>query len=607
MVAAFVDRAVQASVFGTLSVQSGGRRLGPSDLGGVKPKALFEMLLLARGHPVSKDTLAEALWPDKTPKNVTGTLETYVSVLRRNLFEDRAQARRVLVTASGAYRLDTDEITLDLDRFDALLQEAEQARPRERRVLWMEAVALAAGELLEDEPYAPWVQAERELYRGRVARTHLLIAESSLFEGELDTALRHGEAALAANPFAEEAFRVVMLAHHALGHNETARQVFQRCREVLDRELGVDPTTELVDLAGAIDAGTPAHELVGTYRREPVPPPVEQRERRHPGGLLPFVGRTAELARLRAHVDGASNGQFRLVLVEGRPGFGRTTLLDGLQASLDGTVGRATYSSRDIELPSLPFAAALRDALRTPPASDDAERYANAPLLSGAGEARESLLELMRQHMPLVLLLDDLHWADQDTLDALGWLARRSPRLELTVIATVRSSHHDGAGFDRLDPFDRLQLPPLAPSAELRDLGVDDGIVRAAGGNPRLMADMWRWSSAGRTDLPPSIDEAVKRRVRGIGGSVPALLQAAAALPEPFDESDLDGVIDLRDRGIEAELERLRDLAFLEEGPDGLRFVEPVVRKVLATTAPPPRLTRRAGFPDAERPDPPDA
>jgi DNA-binding SARP family transcriptional activator len=599
VVAAFADRAVQASLFGTLSVQVGTRRLGPSDLGGVKPKALLEMLLLARGHPVSKDTLAEALWPDKKPKNVTGTLETYVSVLRRNLFADRSQARRVLVTASGAYRLDPDEISLDIDRFDDLLHQAEQAGPRARRPLWMEAVALASGDLLEDEPYAPWVQAERELFRGRVARTHLLIAESSLFEGELDTALRHGEAALAANPFAEEAFRVVMLAHHSLGHNETARQVFQRCREVLDRELGLDPTTELVDLAGAIDAGTPAHELVEPFGREPTPPPVEHRERRDAGGLLPFLGREHELARLRAHVEGARRGQFRLVLVEGRSGFGRTTLLDRLQASLEGTVGRATYSARDAEFPSLPFAAAIRDALRTTRGSGDAECYANAPLLSGAGEARERLLALMRRYEPLVLLLDDLHWADQDTLDALAWLARRSPRLPLAVIATVRSSHHDdGAGFDRLDPFDRLRLPALTASDDLRVHGVGDEIVRIAGGNPRLMADIWRWRTAGRADLPPSIDEAVKRRVRGIGGCVPALLQAAATLPEPFDEDDLDRVFDIRDRTIEIELERLLDLAFLEEGPDGLRFVEPVVREVLATTAPAPRLTRRAGFPD---------
>ena len=170
----------------------------------------------------------------------------------------------------------------------------------------------------------------------------------------------------------------------------------------------------------------------------------------------------------------------------------------------------------------------------------------------------------------------------------------------------MRSSHHDdGAGFDRLDPFDRLRLPALASSDDLRSHGVDDEIVRAAGGNPRLMADIWRWHSAGRSDLPPSIDEAVKRRVRGIGGSAPALLQAAATLPEPFDLGDLDGVIDLRDRAIGTELDRLCELAFLEDAPGGLRFVEPVVRKVLATTAPPPRLTRRAGIPDPDNTDPP--
>jgi CheY-like chemotaxis protein len=213
-------------------------------------------------------------------------------------------------------------------------------------------------------------------------------------------------------------------------------------------------------------------------------------------------------------------------------------------------VGRAACSARDLEFPSLPFAAAIRDALRTTAGSDDAERYANAQPLAGAGagKTREPLLELMRQHSPLVLLLDDLHRADQDTLDALEWLARRSPHTPLAVVATVRASQHDdGADFGRLEPFDRLRLPALTASDDLRSRGVDDETVWAAEGNPRRVADnRWR-NGADRSDLPPTIDEAVKRRVRGIGGRTPSLLQAAT-LREPSDRGDLDDVIDLRDR-----------------------------------------------------------
>lgn len=588
------DPPVNVSIFGPLSVRSGVRLLGPTSFGGVKPKALFEILLLARGHLVSKDALADALWPEDPPQNVTGTLETYVSVLRRTMFEDRARARRVIVTAPGAYRLALDEISLDVDRFDDLLLRAERAGHRQRRVLWMEAVALATGDLLEDEPYAPWVQAERERYRGKVARSHLLVAEDSLLDGDFIVALRHGEAALLVHPFAEEAFRAVMLANHALGHTDTSRQVFVRCREVLGRELGLDPSTETVDLAGAIDAGTPAHELITSVPQAAAP--LDCRDRRDPAGRMPFLGRAPEIARLRAHVESSRQGRFGLILVEGRPGFGRTALLDHLQSSLTGVVGRAAYSPRDQELPSLPFASALRDAFRSSSGADDAERYANAPWLSSAEHAVESLYQLVQKHSPLVLLLDDLHWADRDTLLALEWLRQRAPGLALAIIATIRSAEPDeGSPLARLSATDRIRLCALTPADSVGSPDFDQEIVRTTGGNPQLMADLWRWRQAGHGDWPPSLGEAVKRRVRGLGGQFPALLQAAAELPEPFDLFDLLTAFEAGEPSMESEVKRLCDLEFLETTPGGFRFVEPVVRDVLATLTPPAGAGRDPG------------
>jgi hypothetical protein len=452
-------------------------------------------------------------------------------------------------------------------------------------------VALATGDLLEDEPYAPWVQAERERYRGRVARTHLLIAEDSLVDGELIVALRHGEAALLLHPFAEEAFRVVMLANHALGHGETARRVFARCREVLNRELGLDPTTETVELAGAIDAGTPAPELIVPLRRAPAPSDSSaNRDRRDPTRRIPFLGRVQELARLRAHVESCRQGQFGLVLVEGRPGFGRTALLDELQRSLTGAVGRAAYSPRDMEFPSLPLATALRDALRSSPGADDAERYANAPWLTSPQDVVESLVELVQRHCPLVLLLDDLQWADPDTLQALTWLPQRWPELPLAVIATMRSSELDeDSPLRRLGAAEHLHLCALTPADSIKSYDLDHELVRTTGGNPRLMSDLWRWRQAGRIGWPPSLGEAVKQRVRGLGGDVPALLQAAAVLPEPFDLFDVLNAFDPREHGMVGELKRLRDLEFLDSSAGGYRFVEPVVRDVLASLSHPSR------------------
>jgi DNA-binding SARP family transcriptional activator len=253
------------NLFGPLQCHDGERTLRASDLGGAKPRGLLELLLLARGRTMSKEQLAEALWGDRPPQNVAGTLEHYVCVLRRKLFADQALARQVLVTEPGAYRFDTSRVQLDLDEFDRLMRQAEHADEARRRMLLSQAVDMASDDLLDDAPYAPWAATERELYRSRVTRAHLAIARDCLAAGQYDCAMRHGESALRFAPYSEEAFRTLMVADHALGHADLARAAHRRCRQVLADQLGVDPTSETEAVAAAIDAGMPADELVRAF------------------------------------------------------------------------------------------------------------------------------------------------------------------------------------------------------------------------------------------------------------------------------------------------------------------------------------------------------
>ncbi|MGH9243278.1 MAG: winged helix-turn-helix domain-containing protein [Acidimicrobiales bacterium] len=71
-------------MFGRLQLDVGGSKLGPRDLGGVKPKQLLELLLLERGRPVSKDRLADLVWGERLPRRVEATIESYMSVLARH-------------------------------------------------------------------------------------------------------------------------------------------------------------------------------------------------------------------------------------------------------------------------------------------------------------------------------------------------------------------------------------------------------------------------------------------------------------------------------------------------------------------------------------------
>src|SRR5262249_7910212 len=120
---------IEIRMFGSLAVRVDGRDLGPRDFAGIKPKQVLEILLVHRGRRVPKDRLAELLWANDLPKNLSGALATYVSVLRRSLSPGGSDAREFVVTEPEAYRAAVETATIDLDRFDACLEEATTLEP----------------------------------------------------------------------------------------------------------------------------------------------------------------------------------------------------------------------------------------------------------------------------------------------------------------------------------------------------------------------------------------------------------------------------------------------------------------------------------------------
>src|SRR5437763_13726968 len=99
-------------LFGALEIEDDARTLGARVLGGARPKQVREILLAARGHRVSTDRLADLIWEGEPPRNATGSLQTFVSVLRRHLAPDRDRARELLITEAEAYRFATDLVEL---------------------------------------------------------------------------------------------------------------------------------------------------------------------------------------------------------------------------------------------------------------------------------------------------------------------------------------------------------------------------------------------------------------------------------------------------------------------------------------------------------------
>src|ERR1700746_1252006 len=174
----------------------------------MRPKQVLEILLAARGHRVSTDRLAELLWGDARPDKWAGSIQTFISVLRRHLTSDGDRARELVITESSAYRFATELVDLDLDRFAELLERSSREPTYRSRSSLEQALSLVQGEVLEDEPYATWAQDLRGTYQGRVLGARLDVADAALSELDYVAALAHVEAAVVLDHFSERAQRI---------------------------------------------------------------------------------------------------------------------------------------------------------------------------------------------------------------------------------------------------------------------------------------------------------------------------------------------------------------------------------------------------------------
>jgi DNA-binding SARP family transcriptional activator len=583
-----VDGRPVIRLFGALEIEDDARTLGASDLGGARPKQVLEILLAARGHRVSTDRLGDLLWGADQPRNPSGSLQTFVSVLRRRLAVDRDRARELVITETEAYRFATDLVELDLDCFDQLLERSAHEPTHIARRSLERALALVRGDVLEDEPYALWAQELRGTYRGRVLGAHLEAADAALAELDYGAALAHAEAAAALDAFSERAQRTAMLALYALGRQHDALATYREFRARLDGELGLEPTDETRMLEMAIlrqqRIETLLPRAIRPTRRDAGPQPIR------------LLGRTSELATLERVSQEALAGSFVLVLVEGEAGLGKTRLLaEFVMNTVGALVGRAGCSELEQHLPYVPLAAALRSALsdveldveRLPALAQILPELAlREPHRYAEVDALEALVALVVEYAPLVLVIDDLHSADASTLAALGYLQRRCTDVPAMVLGAVR----DGAIFaDQplrlLQPDEVVRLEPLS-STDLAPLGIPD-LHESTGGNPRFVAETVR--NGDRRALSATLSDALLGQCRAAGAHAHRVLLAASLLEQPFDPETLAELLRVDVTELAEELERLCEYRILRVDGFHFRFRYDLVREVLLTSVSPAR------------------
>ena len=622
-------------ILGPLEVLDDGRAIA---LPGTKPRALLALLLLHPNETLTADWLIDELWGEHPPAAATKTLQMHISRLRKVLGGgDRASAAGPIATRDRGYRLEIDPQQLDAYRFESLVAQgrAELAaeRPERAAAALDSALDLWHGAPLADLAYESFAQAEvARLEELRIGALELLM-EAKLALGHHGEVVERLEPLVGEHPYREGLRAQLMLALYRSDRQADALQAYQDARRTLVDELGIEPGERLRALERAILAQDGGLVLA-------IPKASAEGRAGARAPRRTFVGRDRELAELVAALDAAFAGSGRLVLLAGEPGIGKSRLADALMEEARSR-GASVVAGRSWEAGGAPaywpWIQALRahlreterDALRSQLGAGAADLAQLLPELSelhgalpepeapeGEGarfrlfEAVRSFLRSAAEQRPLVVVLDDLHAADEPSLLLLRFVARDLEHSRLLVVGAyrdvdptlreplttalaefVRESHTTQMTLSGLSSAEVAEYVELSTGIEPAP-GLVEAIHAETEGNALFMSETVQLLAAeGEVDradahmrIPPSVRAVIGRRVARLSAPCRALLVPASVMGREFD---LEALAELSDLGTdelmdvlnEAMAERVLDDA--PGAPGRVRFGHVLIRDTL--------------------------
>jgi DNA-binding SARP family transcriptional activator len=587
------------------------------ELGGPQARVVLAALVVAGGRVVSAEALVDAVWPGEPPASASGTLHSYVSRLRRAL----GPAGPLLERRGAGYRLAAPERAFDWWRFEDLAERGRAALlagdAAGARELLLQAQSLWRGEALSglgERPFAVGLvarlQERRESATGDRLEAELRLGRHAALLGELAEAVQE-------RPLDEARWARLALARYRSGQQAEALKALADARRTLVDELGVEPSPALRELELQVLRQDPALDLpraASGHVRTPALPAQRGPSTARPDSGL--VGRAQELEVLLTVLDEARRSA-RLGVVEGEPGIGKTRLLEEVAAvAADGGAlvlwGRSHESGAAPAFwPWLPVLRALRD--RDPGSAEpgllallDARGDDVTPVgVFAVMDAVASALRRTSGQQPVVVLLDDLQWADPASLQLLAFLATHLEDEPVLVLGTVREGADRSAeeltaalaAVARRRGSRRLRLAGLdedgtaALVRQTRATGADEAEVRRiharAEGNPFFtaqLAELLEEGHAHETPVPAGVSDVVRQRLTRLPRGTSDVLQLCAVMGR---EIDLAVLPTATRRSVEQCLSDLepavehRMLLEVDDRPGTLHFAHALVREVL--------------------------
>jgi DNA-binding SARP family transcriptional activator/tetratricopeptide (TPR) repeat protein len=606
-----------------------------------KAQALLAFLALPAGRWHSRETLATLFWGEAPEAHARQSLRQALAMLRRTVGDLDPP---VLLTRPDALALDAESVAVDVASFEAALRDGgPDALAR--------AAELYRGDLLDgldvNEPgFEEWWVVERERLRAGALEGLAKLLRHQTGADSLEAATRTAVRLLAMDPLQEAVHRALMRLYVRQGRRAAALRQYQECVVTLQRELGVDPEEETRQLyrellRGSGGAAAPGNRSSGGWTAEGAP------------GLRslagPLLGRQAELAELGQAMEEALDAGSRLVVLTGEAGIGKTRLLQEVAADARARgMGVMSAWCRETEqpLPFRPWVDAFRAERPTldPALAGRLSAVSRAallrvyPELAAAGgspdtesdehgllfEAMGELTGLVAERGPVLIVLEDLHWADDMSVRLLAFLSRRLGALPVLIVGSTRPEEAVdtpvvAAALDELRREGRLLELAIGPLnredsvalARASRGGADSDLVDRIGddlwaiseGNPFVIVETMRALSqaalpaeVGHPLIAASVREAVARRLARLSEAARRAVDTSAVIGRAFSFRLLLDACGLSDAEAATAVEELVRRRVLDAAGEELVFCHDRIRQVAydAVLAPRRVLLHRA-------------
>ena len=536
-----------------------------------RAQSLLAYLALHSAAPQPRAHLAFLLWPDSTEAQAHTNLRQAVFQLRRSLpgadrylRTDKQTAQWAPSHAEAPWTLDT----LDLETAVAQAGQAEQAGDTTAlRQALERSVRLYRGDLLPG-CYDEWMLGERD----RLRTVFLLAAEqlASLLEAERDyaAAIHAAHRLLRQDTLHEATYRRLMRLYALQGDRAAALRIYHTCTTVLERELGTEPSAATQAIHDTL--------LRSESTTSAATPSAGRRPSSTRSATAPLLGRTAEWRQLQSiwrACAGAEGGSPQVVVVSGEAGIGKTRLAEEMAAwvSRQGiTTASARCYAAEGRLAYAPVTAWLRataiqagfstlestwltEVARLTPEVMAQRPKLPRPAAMTEGWQRQRFFEALvratlHARQPILLLLDDMQWCDDETLAWLRYLLRFDASARLLVIGTVRAGEapisrsleqllgawrRDGVVTEiALEPLTASETTALAQHITGHPLTntQGDALYAETEGNPLFVVELARAASQGSADTAPT-ENGVLHHQTTRPTSVPASASASTLPP----------------------------------------------------------------------------